>query len=169
MLEKAYGESTLPKKRAYECYNLFKSGRDLVGDFPRSGRPSTSLNEVNIVKVKEMVIENRLLSLREIAAELYVSRELIRTILNDCLGMKHVGARLVPKDLNFLPKLNHVKVAEIQRISSNNHRIHLIWLGPHVSLSKTQITTSRHLFSVDIRRHKREFAVRTGFDSGNCV
>ena len=45
-----------------------------------------------------MVTENRHSSLREIAAELSVSHESIRTILNDCLGMKRVAARLVPKD-----------------------------------------------------------------------
>ena len=65
---------------------------------PRSGRPSTSSTEVNIAKVKEMVTEYRHLSLREIDAELSVSHESVRTILNDCLGMKRVAARLVPKD-----------------------------------------------------------------------
>ena len=40
-----------------------------------------------------MLTENRHLSLGEIAAELYVSYESIRTILNDCLGMKRVAAR----------------------------------------------------------------------------
>ena len=55
------------------------------------------------------------------------------TILNDCSGMERFAARLVPKDLmhhltrlslwtNFWPKT--------QRISSNNHHIHLIWLRP---------------------------------------
>ena len=67
-------------------------------DLPRSGRPSTSSTEVNIAKVKEMVTENRHLNFREIAAEHYVSHESIRTILNDCLGIKRVAARLVPKD-----------------------------------------------------------------------
>ena len=75
MLLKACGESTLSKTRAYEWYSAFKSGRDVVEDLPRSGRPSTSLAEVNIAKVKEMVTENRHLSLREIAAELSVSHE----------------------------------------------------------------------------------------------
>ena len=90
-------------------------------DLPRSGRPSTSSTEVNIDKVKEMVIENRHFSLREIAAELTVSHESIRTILRDCLGMKRVAARLVPKDLNFLQKLNRVKVAEdmLERVNSD--------------------------------------------------
>ena len=67
-------------------------------DLPRSGRPSTSSTEVKIAKVKEIMTENRHLSLREIAAELSVSYESIRAILNDCLGMKRVAARLVPKD-----------------------------------------------------------------------
>ena len=98
MLQKAYGESTLSKTRAYEWYNAFKSGRDMVEDLPRFGRPSTSSTEVNIAKVREVVTENRHLSLREIVVELSVSHESIRTILNDCFGMKRVAARLVPKD-----------------------------------------------------------------------
>ena len=49
-----------------------------------------------------MVTKNSHLSLREIAAELSVSHESIRIILNDCLGMKR-------EDLNFLQKLNCVK------------------------------------------------------------
>ena len=59
---------------------------------------SSSSTEVNIAKVKEMVIENRHLSLRERGTELSVSHESIRIILNDCLGMKRVAARLVSKD-----------------------------------------------------------------------
>ena len=62
----------------------------MVEDLTRSGRPSTSSTQVNIAKVKEMVTENRYLSLREIATELSVSHESIRTILNDCLGMKRI-------------------------------------------------------------------------------
>ena len=99
MLQTTYNESTLSKTRAYEWYSAFKSGRDVVEDLPRFGRLSTSSTEVNIAKEEEMVTENRHLSLREIAAELSVSHESIRTILNDCFGMKHVAARLVPKDL----------------------------------------------------------------------
>ena len=32
MLQKAFGESTLSKTRACECYSAFKSGRDVVED-----------------------------------------------------------------------------------------------------------------------------------------
>ena len=74
MLQKAYSESTWSKTRAYEWYSAFKSGRDEVEEFPCSGRPSTSSTEGNITKVKEMVTEKRHSSLREIAAEISVSR-----------------------------------------------------------------------------------------------
>ena len=74
-------------QEAYEWYSGLKIGRDLVEDLPRAGRPSTSSTEVNITKVKEMVITNRHLNLKEIAAELFVSHESVRTILNDYLGM----------------------------------------------------------------------------------
>ena len=43
----------------YEWYSAFKRGRDVVEDLPRSGRPSTSSTEVNIVKVKEMLTETK--------------------------------------------------------------------------------------------------------------
>ena len=52
-------------------------------DLPHFGRSSSSSTQVNIVKVKEIVTENRHLSLREITAERSVSHESIRTIPND--------------------------------------------------------------------------------------
>ena len=116
MLQKAYGESTLWKTRAYEWYSAFKSGRDVVEDLPRFGRPSTSSTEVNIAKVKEMVTENRHLSLREIDAELSVSHESIRTIFNDFLGKERVAAQLIPKELNSLQTLNRVKATKSTNI-----------------------------------------------------
>ena len=82
-----------------------------------------SATVVNIAKVKEIVTENPHSTLREIAAELSVSHESIRTILTNLYytlkGMKHVAARLVPKDLNFLQNLNRMKVAEdmLERVS----------------------------------------------------
>ena len=63
--------------------SVFKSGRDVVEDLPRSGWPLMSPTEVKIAKVKEMVTENRHLSFREIAAELSVCHESIHTISID--------------------------------------------------------------------------------------
>ena len=42
MLQKAYGESTLSKTRAYEWHSAFKNSRDVMEDLLRSGQLSTS-------------------------------------------------------------------------------------------------------------------------------
>lgn len=124
---------------------VLKSGRDVVEDMPRSGRPSTSTNELNIAKVKELVTENSRLSLREIAAEMLVSHESVRTILNECLGMKHVTARLVPKILDFLQKLNRLKVAEdmIDRVNSDSSFIKRIIAGDEIWIYEFDVHTSQ--------------------------
>ena len=43
---------------------LHASSHDVVEDLPRSGLPLASSTEVNMAKVKEMVTENRYLSLK---------------------------------------------------------------------------------------------------------
>jgi hypothetical protein len=111
MLQKADGELILSKTRANEWYNAFKSGRDVMEDLPRSGRSTMFATEVNIAKVKEIVTENPHSALREIAAKLSVSNESIRTIFTNHLGTKHIAVRPVPIDLNFLQKLNRMRVA----------------------------------------------------------
>lgn len=60
----------------------------------------------------EILTENSHLSLREIGADLSVSYESIRAILDNHLYMKHIATQVVPKDLNFFQKLNGVKVVE---------------------------------------------------------
>ncbi|XP_014482086.1 PREDICTED: putative uncharacterized protein FLJ37770 [Dinoponera quadriceps] len=121
MLEKAYGESALSKTRAYERYKAFKEGREVVEDLPRSGRSSTSSTDENVDKVKEMLMENRHSSLKEMAQNLDISHESICTILVHVLGMRRVAARLVPKELNFLQKEHRKQVAEdmLERANSD--------------------------------------------------
>ena len=43
-------------------------------------------------------------SLRNIAREVHISQESLRSILVDILGMRRVSALIVPKELNFLQK-----------------------------------------------------------------
>lgn len=97
MLQKAFGESALSKTRAYEWYKEFKSGREVVEDLPRSGRPSTSNTDENVAIVKKTVLGNRHVSLREMANELNISYGTVQHIVVDVLGMRRVAARLVPK------------------------------------------------------------------------
>ena len=47
-------------------YRDFKAGRERVDDLQRSGRPSTSIDDENINKIKEMVPRNRRITIREL-------------------------------------------------------------------------------------------------------
>ena len=84
------------------------------------------------------------------------------------LGMKRVAVRLVPKDRLTRLSLWTNFWQKTQRISSNNHRIRLIWLRPTFFSFKNSNYYMRHPFSVDTR-HKREFAARTGVYSGKFL
>ncbi|XP_029668258.1 protein GVQW3-like [Formica exsecta] len=122
MLGKAYSESCISKTQAYDWYKAFKEGREVVYDLPPSGRPSTTSTDENIEKIKKIVIENRRLSVREMAHELQMSHISVHNILTEVLGMRCVAARLVPKELNFLQQTHRKMVAEemVSRASSES-------------------------------------------------
>ncbi|KYN30749.1 hypothetical protein ALC56_14951 [Trachymyrmex septentrionalis] len=97
MLTVAYGESTLSKKSVYKWYKLFQEGRENVNDESRSERPSTSKTDENVQEVKEIVLKNRRITIREIANDLNISFGSCQSILTDVLGMTRVSAKFVPK------------------------------------------------------------------------
>ena len=108
MLTVAYVDSTMSKTQAYEWYKEFKAGRTVVDDLPRSGRPSTSVTDKNIEKVKEIVLKDRRVSIREIAADLGVSFGSVQSVIHDVLCMRRVEARLVPRVLNAPAYTSHL-------------------------------------------------------------
>ena len=67
MLNIAFGESAMSKTRVYEWYKRFQDGREDVEDDERPGRPSTSQTDENVEKVKEMIMNDRRITIRELA------------------------------------------------------------------------------------------------------
>ena len=106
MLHKCFGESTLSRTQVFVWHKAFSfnDGREVVENLPRASRPSISVNDDNIEKVKKIVLENRRVGIREVAETLNISYGSTEHIVIHDLGMKRVAARLVPNDLNFLQK-----------------------------------------------------------------
>ena len=93
MLRKAFGNSTMSQKNVYKWYKDFKEGRERVDDLERSGRPSTSTDDQHVNKVKEIVLKNRRLTVKDLADMIGISEGSVKTILKDHLGLRKVKSR----------------------------------------------------------------------------
>ena len=75
----------------------FKRGRESLEDDPRSGRPASASTQENIDRVHHMVMDDRRLTVNQIADAVAISRERVENILHKELGMSKVSTRWVPR------------------------------------------------------------------------
>jgi transposase len=83
-----------------EWFNRFKDGRTLADSDQRSGRPSRSRNANVIENVRSLILEDRRLTVREIADEVGISTGSAHSILTEDLHMCRVVAKFLPKLLS---------------------------------------------------------------------
>jgi len=97
MLQQAYGEDCLSRKQCHAWYRRFKSGRTSIEDDPKSGRPSTSIDDDHFEKVLAVIRQNRRLTVREVAEEVGICKSSCYLILTEKLKMRRVAAEFVPR------------------------------------------------------------------------
>ena len=88
MLQKAFGDETMSQENVYKWYRDFEEGRECVDYMQCSGRPSTTIDDQNINKIKEMIIRNRRLAIRELVDMVRISFGSVQTILKDHLDLR---------------------------------------------------------------------------------
>jgi len=66
MLQQAFGDECMSQTQCFEWYGRFKTGRTSIEEDPQSGRPSTSTDDVHIDAVRDLILQNRRLNIREI-------------------------------------------------------------------------------------------------------
>jgi len=124
MLGNCFG-SDLKKTAVYEWHERFESGRESVED---ERRPSKT--DENINKVREMLINNRKLTIRELAENLNIAYESIQDIVVNDLDLRRVAAKLVLKELNFMQKRDALSSPKmISKAESNSTFIKRIITG----------------------------------------
>ena len=97
MLQQAYGEDCLSRKQCHEWYQRFKSGRTSIENDPKSGRPSTSMDDDHAEKVLAVICQNLRLNVRGVAAEVAICKSSCHLILAEKLKMRRVAAKFVPR------------------------------------------------------------------------
>ena len=112
MLVKLYGDNTMKKTAVYKWVARFSEGRKSVTDEERSERPATNRTEENIVKIRQILRENRRLNVRNIAEQVNIDRETVRKILTENLDMREVCAKMVAKELAEEQKQRRVTICQ---------------------------------------------------------
>ena len=84
----AFEESTISRTQGQLWYNRFKEGREDMNNKARPDRPTTSTNVENIETVKKMILDNRRITIREVADNVGISFGSCQTIFTDVLGTK---------------------------------------------------------------------------------
>ena len=102
-----FGDDGMGITQIKEWYNQFKDGRTLVESDARSGRPSTSRNYELIDQVRTLVMQDRRVTVRELAEEVGISTGSVHSILTDNLVLRRVSAKFILELIQtFLAKHN---------------------------------------------------------------
>ena len=79
----AFGESTISRTQVQLLHYWFKEDREDVNDNARPGRPSTLTTVENIEAVKKMILDNRRITIREVANDVGI---LLRMFWHETCG-----------------------------------------------------------------------------------
>ena len=97
MLQAAFGESCLSRSKTFEWYSLFQKWTPIFEDDPCPVRHSTSHTEETVSRVREIILADRLLTIREVAEEVRIAFGKCQKILTEDLRMRRVTAKFVPR------------------------------------------------------------------------
>jgi histone-lysine N-methyltransferase SETMAR len=78
------------RTQCFEWYSRFKTGRTSIDEDSRSGRPSTSTDDVHFDEIRHLILQNRLLIIREIAEDVGISFGSCQAILTEKLIVPRV-------------------------------------------------------------------------------
>ncbi|KAL6417954.1 hypothetical protein ACFW04_012430 [Cataglyphis niger] len=103
-----YGKNCMSRTQCYEWFNRFKLGRTVIKDNEKSGRPSTSTNDVHVEKMSE-----------EMGS--IICKSSCHLLLTEKLNMHRVAAKFVPRLLTEEQKEKRIAVSrELLDLSNDN-------------------------------------------------
>ena len=117
--------------RIKEWYNRFKEGSTSVDSKPRHGRLSTSRNDNVITQVRTLLMQDRRITVRELADEVGVSTGSVHTILTADLGLRRVSAKFVLKLLTMEQKQLRLEIIQdiLDYVKSDSNFLNTVITG----------------------------------------
>jgi transposase len=93
-IQQAFRDDAMSISLIKEWLNRLKDGCTSVDSEPRPGRPSTKQNDNVIDQVRTLVMQDRRITVRELAIEVGVSTGSVHSIMAEDLGLKSVSTNL---------------------------------------------------------------------------
>lgn len=103
-LKSLYGDEAPSYSTVKNWFNEFNRGRRSLNDEFRGGRPKSAVVPENIDAVRELIVQDRHVTYREIEASLGISTTSIHSILHEHLAVKKVCCRWIPHNLTIAQK-----------------------------------------------------------------
>jgi histone-lysine N-methyltransferase SETMAR len=119
-VRKATKQPSVSRSLVYKWHRRFSDGRISTDSDERSGRPPVATTDV-IRDVETLVLEDRRLTVRDIADQLDISPATVHNILTVHLKMNKVCARWVPRLLTCEQKVARVTASEefLERVEAD--------------------------------------------------
>ncbi|PNF32071.1 hypothetical protein B7P43_G05722 [Cryptotermes secundus] len=116
MLKRAFVENSLGQTQTYNWYKRFKNGRTLPDDDDHSGQLSTGKTPENVTKARDLILQDRRLTIQDFCNTLGLSYGTCQRILSEELNMRRIAAKFVPRLLQNEQKQHRLEVCrELQQ------------------------------------------------------
>lgn len=112
MIQDAYGDEAMSASTVKRWHKRFREGCETTEDQPRSGRPAEAVTKENIERVRQIVENDRRVTVRYIEEELDIGHSSVHKILTEHLNKRRVCARWVPRLLTEEQKQRRVEVCQ---------------------------------------------------------
>ncbi|XP_076056318.1 protein GVQW3-like [Oratosquilla oratoria] len=92
-IKETYGVDAPSYDLVKRWHREFKHGRNSVETAPRPSRPPSAIDEASVRQVEAAILEDRRITIRQIAQEVNISTGSVETIIHDHLYLHKVSAR----------------------------------------------------------------------------
>ena len=99
-----FGDEAPSRATVFRWFSEFNRGRSALQDEFREGRPKSVVVPENIDAVRELVLQDRHVTYREIEGYLGISSTRIHSILHEHLAVKKICSRWIPHNLTIAQK-----------------------------------------------------------------
>ena len=121
MLKTAFGEQAMGRSQTFQWFSRFKAGRSSIDNDERSGRPVCSSTPEVIERVRQIIREDRRLTIDEVSMLVGISHGTCHKILPEDLKMRHVASKFVPRFLSVDQKQHRLDVClDLKENSAND-------------------------------------------------